>query len=64
MSIATNQCEPLSLTVKEFCKLHRIGRTCFYRLLKDGRAPETFLIGRTRRVPYRAALEWRGGQPA
>ena len=60
MKTESNHLEPISLTVKEFCRLHRIGRTSFYRLLKDGKLPETFLIGKTRRVPYRAALAWRG----
>jgi excisionase family DNA binding protein len=31
--------EPLALSVKEVCKLLRLGRTTFYELLKSGKMP-------------------------
>lgn len=66
MSASANQASdlvklsPLSLTVNQFCRLHSIGRTSYYKLKKLGKLPPTFMIGRTRRIAYADAVAWRG----
>jgi hypothetical protein len=46
-------------TVAEFCKMHRIGETTYYKLRRKGRGPrELHIFGRT--VISREAIEeWR-----
>ena len=51
--------ESLVFTVAEFCESHRLSRSTFYELLKEGRAPKTMQIGRRRLISSEAAAEWR-----
>ena len=49
----------LSLTVDEFCKAHGISRATFYELIKAGKGPATFKLGRLTRVSLDAERAWR-----
>ena len=49
----------LSLTVDEFCKAHGISRATFYELIKVGKGPATFKLGRLTRVSVEAERAWR-----
>lgn len=46
-------------TIFDFCQSHGISRAYFYLLLREGRAPKTFKLGRRRLVSREAALAWR-----
>lgn len=46
-------------TVDEFCRSHRIARTKFYQLRKNGQGPRTMRLGRRVLVSREAAAEWR-----
>jgi len=49
----------LSMTVDEFCKAHGISRATFYELIKVGKGPATFKLGRLTRVSVEAERLWR-----
>jgi hypothetical protein len=49
---------PLALTVAEWCQVHRIGRTNFYKLLQQGRAPPTVMMGRRRIITHEGSAQW------
>ena len=51
--------DPVAYSVTEFCAAHRIARSFFYKLLSDGRGPNTMLLGRRRLITREAAEEWR-----
>ncbi|WP_439925527.1 helix-turn-helix transcriptional regulator [Nitrobacter sp. JJSN] len=53
-----------SFTLREWCELRRCSRSYFYRLLKDGKAPRTFLVGCQRRVTEQADAEWLAAREA
>lgn len=50
---------PVTLSVSEFCLAHRIGRTHFYAMLKQGRAPRLMRVGRRVLISAEAAADWR-----
>lgn len=50
---------PVTFSINEFCLAHRIGRTHFYDLLKEGRAPRLMRVGRRVLVSAEAAADWR-----
>jgi excisionase family DNA binding protein len=47
-----------SFSIKDFCERQGIGRTFFYKLLKQGKAPRTFSVGSCRRISEEAEREW------
>ena len=47
-----------AFSVGEFCTAHRISRAFFYLMLKDGRAPRTFKLGRRTLISSEAAAAW------
>jgi predicted DNA-binding transcriptional regulator AlpA len=47
-----------SLTIDEFCKAEKISRSMLYRAWSEGWGPRFYRIGVTRRITYRARLEW------
>jgi hypothetical protein len=47
-----------SLTINEFCKAERISRSMLYRAWSEGWGPKFYRVGVTRRITYRARLEW------
>jgi excisionase family DNA binding protein len=44
-----------SLSPREWCAVHGIGRTTLYKMWKAGCGPEYFMVGSRRRIP-RGAL--------
>jgi predicted DNA-binding transcriptional regulator AlpA len=47
-----------SLTINEFCQAEKISRSMLYRAWSEGWGPKFYRIGVTRRITYRARLEW------
>jgi excisionase family DNA binding protein len=47
---------PFSVTIEEYCALHRTGRTATYEAVKRGEI-EHFRVGKSIRIPRRVALE-------
>jgi len=47
-----------SLTIDEFCKAEKISRSMLYRAWSEGWGPRFYRVGVTRRITYRARLEW------
>jgi predicted DNA-binding transcriptional regulator AlpA len=46
-------------TISEFCTAHRISRSLFYQLLRQGRGPRITRIGARVLIARLAADEWR-----
>jgi enolase len=46
-------------TVDQFCERYNFGRSCFYKLLKEGRGPRIMKIGRLTRISPEADDEFR-----
>jgi len=51
--------EKEALQVREFCFANGISRSLFYKLMSEGRAPRSFVVGRRRLISREAAAEWR-----
>ena len=48
-----------AFTVAQFCASHGgMSRTLFYELVKQGRGPKTFKVGRRTLISTRAADDW------
>jgi hypothetical protein len=47
-----------SLTIDEFCRAEKISRSMLYRAWSEGWGPRFYRVGVTRRITYRARLEW------
>jgi hypothetical protein len=47
-----------SLTIDEFCLAEKISRSMLYRAWSEGWGPKFYRVGVTRRITYRARLEW------
>ena len=47
-----------SLTINEFCQAEKISRSMLYRAWSEGWGPKFYRVGVTRRITYRARLEW------
>jgi predicted DNA-binding transcriptional regulator AlpA len=47
-----------SFTVAEWCLLHHISRSFFYKLAGSGEAPKTFKVGQLTRISEAANNEW------
>ena len=47
-----------SLTVDEFCQAEKISRSMLYRAWSENWGPRFYRVGVTRRITYRARLEW------
>jgi hypothetical protein len=46
------------LTITEFCQAEKISRSMLYKAWSEGWGPKFHWIGVTRRISYRARLEW------
>jgi predicted DNA-binding transcriptional regulator AlpA len=46
-------------TVTEFCSLHRISRSLFYKLLRHGQGPRVMKVGARSLITSEAAQAWR-----
>jgi hypothetical protein len=47
-----------SLTIDEFCQAEKISRSMLYRAWSEGWGPKFYRVGVSRRITYRARLEW------
>jgi hypothetical protein len=47
-----------SLTIAEFCQAEKISRSMLYRAWSEGWGPKFYRVGITRRITYRARMEW------
>jgi len=47
-----------SLTIAEFCGAEKISRSMLYRAWSEDWGPKFYRVGVTRRITYRARLEW------
>src|SRR6185312_4755660 len=45
-------------TINECCRAHRLGRSTFYKLLREGSAPRIVHVGKKVLIPADAAAEW------
>ncbi|MGX1352491.1 putative DNA-binding transcriptional regulator AlpA [Bradyrhizobium elkanii] len=45
-------------TIPEWCRLRRIGRTTFYKMVKDGTAPKIMKLRKCVRITPKADAEW------
>lgn len=50
---------PDVFSVDEFCRVHRISRSLFYKELLSGRGPKIMKVGRRTLISAEAATEWR-----
>ena len=50
---------PHARSIAEFCNANGISQSFFYKLLKQGKAPKTMLVGRRRLISSDAEQEWR-----
>jgi hypothetical protein len=51
--------DPPAYTIDEFCKAHRISRSMYYNMQRNGTGPRTKDVGTRKIVPGEAAAEWR-----
>jgi hypothetical protein len=49
---------PGAFSVDEFCLAFGISVPMFYKLLKQGLGPDTFLVGNRRLISYAASNRW------
>ena len=54
-----SQVSPHALTVGEFCDAHRISRSLFYIMQRDGRGPRVMKCGRRTLIARESAEAWR-----
>ncbi|MGB3490752.1 MAG: helix-turn-helix domain-containing protein [Xanthobacteraceae bacterium] len=47
-----------SLTISEFCAAQKISRAYFYLMMKAGKAPRSYKLGKTTRISEDAVREW------
>lgn len=48
-----------AVTIAQFCSAHGLGRTSFYHLVKQGKAPRLMKVGRRTLISSEAAADWR-----
>jgi predicted DNA-binding transcriptional regulator AlpA len=48
-----------AISISEFCAENGIGRTTFYELMKDGKAPRRMKVRGRVLIPVECAAEWR-----
>lgn len=54
--------DPVTYTVSEFCSAHRISRSLYYALRRQGRGPRTMRVGARELISRESATEWRRDQ--
>lgn len=47
-----------SFSVDQWCEMHDLSRSFFYKLAAKGKAPRTFDVGAARRISEQANAEW------
>jgi predicted DNA-binding transcriptional regulator AlpA len=51
--------QKLAFSIAEFCRAHSIGRSTFYELKNDDRAPQMMKVGKRSLISAEAAAAWR-----
>jgi hypothetical protein len=51
-----------AMTVAEWCAARRLSKPMFYKLLRTGRAPVTYLVGTRRFISHEADAAWQAAQ--
>ncbi len=51
-------------SISNFCKAHDFSRAMYYILKKQGRAPQTFRIGRRELISKESSAKWRRDREA
>jgi hypothetical protein len=46
-------------TIEEFCRRHMLTRYMFYKLQRDGQAPNAMVVGGRKFISVEAAKRWR-----
>jgi hypothetical protein len=60
--ITTNDLPPAALTIKEFCRTHRLGVSTYYKLKQRGLGPREKHVDTRVIITMEAAAEWRAGR--
>jgi excisionase family DNA binding protein len=47
-----------TLTIKDICTQHGISKQLYYKLVREGKGPKSFKMGRAVRITETAANEW------
>jgi predicted DNA-binding transcriptional regulator AlpA len=53
-----------TFTINEFCAAEKISRGFFYKLQSQGKAPQTYPIGSSRRISRDSYAAWRAAREA
>lgn len=51
--------QPDVFDIPSFCSAHKISRSLFYKLLKEGAGPRLMKLGRRTLITLEAAADWR-----
>lgn len=51
-----------ALSVMQFCGAYNFSKAFFYKLLKQGKGPKTFKVGRRTLISVAAAEQWQQGR--
>lgn len=49
----------LAFSISEFCQLHGLGRTTYYQMEREGKAPRVMRVGKRVLISAEAAADWR-----
>lgn len=56
---------PLCYTIEEFCRIHRIGKTTYYKMRDEGRGPvEIYVTDKKSLITKEAAARWLAAREA
>jgi predicted DNA-binding transcriptional regulator AlpA len=47
-----------SFSIEQWCEIHALSRSMFYKMAKQGTAPRTFKVGASTRISEQANDEW------
>ena len=51
--------EQLAFSVEDFCRLHKLSKAFFYKIISLGKGPRLMKVGRRTLVSAEAAADWR-----
>lgn len=50
---------PLAFTIEQFCQLHQLSQSMYFKMREQGLGPQEMQYGRRRAISYEAAEHWR-----
>src|SRR6266852_6227876 len=53
-----------AMSVEEWCAARRLSRAMFYKLLRQGKGPQTYLVGTRRFISHEADAAWQSAMEA